>query len=136
MFFQNSLAFSMIQWILAIWSPVLLPFLNPTCTSASSWFTYCWSQSWRSLSITLLACEMSAIVWQFVLSLALPFFGIQMKIDLFQSYVHCWVVQICWHIECRDPITWFSNISPSVCLVFHYHNHVFRKALFFLILEM
>ena len=30
----------------------------------------------------------------------LPFFGIGMKIDLFQSYGHCWVSQICWHIEC------------------------------------
>ena len=28
---------------------------------------------------TLLACEMSAIVWQFEHSLALPFFGIEMK---------------------------------------------------------
>ena len=25
-------------------------------------FTYCWSLTWRILSITLLACEMSAIV--------------------------------------------------------------------------
>ena len=33
-------------------------------------------------------------------SLALPFFGIGMKIDLFQSCGHCWVFQICWHIEC------------------------------------
>ena len=31
----------------------------------------------------LLACEMSAIVWQFKHSLALPFFGIGMKADLF-----------------------------------------------------
>ena len=23
-----------------------------------------------------------------------------MKTDLFQSYYHCWVFQICWHIEC------------------------------------
>ena len=29
MFFWNSLAFSMIQWMLAIWSLVPLPFLNP-----------------------------------------------------------------------------------------------------------
>ena len=29
MFFWNSLAFSMIEWILTIWSLVLLPFLNP-----------------------------------------------------------------------------------------------------------
>ena len=30
----------------------------------------------------------------------LPFFGIEMKIDLFQSCGHCWVFQICLHIEC------------------------------------
>ena len=39
----------------------------------------------------LLACEMSAIVQYFAHSLALPFFGIGMKTDLFQSYGHCWV---------------------------------------------
>ena len=32
--------------------------------------------------------------------LALPFFGIGMKTDLFQSCGHCWVFHICWHIEC------------------------------------
>ena len=31
-------------------------------------------------------------------SLALPFFGIGMKTDLFQSRGHCWVFQICCHI--------------------------------------
>ena len=44
---------------------------------------------WRILSITLLACEMSAIVWSFEHSLALPFFGTGMKTDLFQCCVHC-----------------------------------------------
>ena len=38
MFFWNSLAFSMIQWMLAIWSLVPLPFLKPAWTSGSSWF--------------------------------------------------------------------------------------------------
>ena len=33
-------------------------------------------------------------------SLAFPFLGIGMKIDIFQSCGHCWVFQICWHIEC------------------------------------
>ena len=33
-------------------------------------------------------------------SLALPFFGIGVKTDLFQSCGHCWVFQICWHVEC------------------------------------
>ena len=55
------------------------------------------------LSITLLACEMSAIVQQFEHSLALPFFGIGMKTDLFQSCSLDWKFenfQICWHIAC------------------------------------
>ena len=54
MFFWNSLAFSMIQWMLAIWS-LPLPFLKPACTSGSSQFMYCWSLAWRIFSVTLLA---------------------------------------------------------------------------------
>ena len=65
----------------------LISFLNPPRTSGSSQFTYYWSLAWRILSITLLACEMSAIVQYFEHSLALPFLGIGMKADLFQS---CW----------------------------------------------
>ena len=90
----------MIQWMLAIWSLVPLPFLNPAWTSGSSQFTHCRSLTWRILGITLLACEISAIVRSFEHSLALPFFGIGMKTELFQSCGHCWVFQICWHIEC------------------------------------
>ena len=101
MFFWNSLAFSMTQQTLASWSLVPLPFLNPVWTSGSSRFMYCWNLAWRILSITLLACEMSAIVQQFEHSLALPFFGIGMKADLFQSCGHYWVFQICWHVECN-----------------------------------
>ena len=37
------------------------------------------------------------VVWAF---LALPFFEIGMKTNLFQSCAHCWVFQVCWHIEC------------------------------------
>ena len=55
MFFRNSFAFSMIQWRLAIWSLVPLPFLKSNCTSGTSQFTYCWSLAWRILIITLLA---------------------------------------------------------------------------------
>ena len=64
-------SFSMIQWMLAIWSLVPLPFLNPAWMSGSSQFTYYWNLAWR---ISLLACEMSVTVWQFEHSLALPFF--------------------------------------------------------------
>ena len=97
--FSNVLAFSMIQRMLAIWSLVPLPFLNPAWTSGSSWFTYCWRVAWRILSMTLLAREISAIVQQSEHSLALPFFGIGMKTDLPESCGHWWVFQICWHIE-------------------------------------
>ena len=57
------LELSSFQQMLAIWSLVPLPFLKPAWTSRSSRFTYCWSLAWRILSITLLECEMSAIVW-------------------------------------------------------------------------
>ena len=114
----------MIQWILEIWSLVPLPFLKSTWISGSSWFTYCWSLAYRILSITLLACEISTIVWQFERSLALPFFGIRMKTDLFQFFGHCWVFQIFWHIKCSTFTTssfriWNSSTgipSPTLAL--------------------
>ena len=37
-----------------------------------------------------------AVVWH---SLTLPLFEFGMKTALFQSCGHCWVFQICWHIE-------------------------------------
>ena len=86
MFYWNSLAFLMIQWMLAIWSLVPLPFLKPAWTSGSSWFTCCWSLACRILSITLLVCEMSAIVLYFEHSLALSFFGIGMKTEVDVNY--------------------------------------------------
>ena len=94
------LLFLMIQWRLAVWSLFPLSFLKPAWTSGSSWFTYYWSLAWRLLSSTLLACEMSATcstlntLWH-CLSL-----GLEWKLNLFQSCGHCWVFQICWHIEC------------------------------------
>ena len=99
--------------MLAILSLVPLPFLNPACTSGSSQFMYCWSLAWRILSIILLGCEMSAIVGQFEHSLALPFFGIGMKTDLFQSCGHCWLFQMCWHIECSTFTASSSRIWNS-----------------------
>ena len=49
---------------------------------------------------------MSAILRWFEHSLALPFFGIGVKTDLFQSCGHWWVFHICWHIE-------FSTFTAS-----------------------
>ena len=96
----------MIQQMLAIWSLVPLPFLNPAYTSGSSQFTYCWSLAWRILGITLSACEMSKIVQY---PLALPFFGIRIKTDLSQSCSHSWVFQMCWHTVCST----FTALSFS-----------------------
>ena len=100
MFFWNSLAFSMIQRMLAIWSLVPLPFLE---TSLNIWkftfhvllkpglenFEHYFTSVWDECNC--------AVVWAY---LALPFFGIEMKTDIFQSCGHCWVFQICWHFEC------------------------------------
>ena len=93
-FFLNSLAFSMIQEMLAIWSLVPLPFLNSACTSGSSQFTYCWSLAWRILSITLPACEMSAIVWIWT------FFGIALLWDWNEN----WPFPVLW------PLLSFPNL--------------------------
>ena len=65
------------------------------------------------LSITLLACEMGAVMQRFECSLALLFFGIGMKTDLLQSCGHCWVFQICWHIECSTFTASSFRISNS-----------------------
>ena len=78
-FFWNSLAFSLIQQMLIIWSLIPLPFLNPVRTSSSAWYTYYGRLAWRIMSIAVLACEMSAIAQKFEHSLALPFFEIEMK---------------------------------------------------------
>ena len=48
-----------------------------------------------------------------VLGLALPFFGIGMKTDLLQFCGHCWVFQICWHIEWSTLVPWCLQI-PSL----------------------
>ena len=76
---------------------------------------YCWSLAWRTLSITLLVSEMRAIVWEFEHSLVLPFYGIGMQTDFSQSCGHCWVFQICWHIEVSTlTASSFSILNSSV----------------------
>ena len=118
MFFWNSLAFLMIQCMLAVGPLVPVPFLNPSWTSGFSLFIYCWSLAWRILGITLLVCEISATLWVFEHSLAFPFFVTGIQTDLFQSCGHCWVFQICCHIECSTFIAssfkiWNSSTGIS-----------------------
>ena len=99
MFFWNSLAFSMIQrmlviWLqfsafskssLNIWKCTIHKLLKPGLENFEHYFANMWNE-----------CN-CVVVWTF---LVLPFFGIRMKPDLFQSFGHCWVFQICWHTEC------------------------------------
>ena len=59
--------------------------LKPGLENFEHYFTSVWDE-----------CN-CVVVWAFF---ALPFFGIGMQTDLFQSCGHCWVFQICWHIEC------------------------------------
>ena len=103
--------------MLVIWT--LVPLAFPACTPGSSQVKYWWSPAWRIFGIIFQACGISAILKQFEPSLALPFFGIGMKTDLFQSCSHCWVFQICWHTECSTFIAsscriWNSSVGiPS-----------------------
>ena len=62
-----------------------------------------------------------AVTWTFF---DIVLFGIGMKTDLFQSYGHCWVFQICWQNECSTFIAssfriWNSSTgipSPPLAL--------------------
>ena len=81
-----------------IWSLVPLLFLNPALTSGSFSVTYCLSLAWIILSITLLACEMSIIVW--------AFFGVAFLWDWNENWPfpvlwpllsdHWWVITPSW----------------------------------------
>ena len=92
---------------LAIWSLVFLPFPKPTWASVSSWFMYYWSLAWRILRITLLVCEMSAIMWYFEQSLALPFFGIGIN----------WPFPVLWPLlSFPNLLAYLSNIFLAMSL--------------------
>ena len=98
------------------WSLVPLPFLSPGWTSGNSRFLHCWNLYWRILSISLHVWDECncVVIW--------TFFGIDFpwhwnETDLFQSCGHCWVFQICWHIECStftDPSFRIWNTSTGI----------------------
>ena len=91
MFFWNSLAFSMIQWMLAI--------------SGSSDFSKPSLYTWKFSVHVLLKASFRdfehnlAIMWNEHSCLAVwTFFDIEMKTDLFQSRGRWWIFQMCWRI--------------------------------------
>ena len=55
-----------------------------------------------------------AVVWT---CFTLPFFGTEMKTDLFQSCVYCWVFQICWHIKCSTVTASYFRILNSLARI-------------------
>ena len=53
-------------------------------------------------------------------SFSTSFLGTGMRIDLFQSCSHCWVFQICWHIECNTLMTSsFRVLNSSTGIPLH-----------------
>ena len=91
MFSWNSLVLSMIQWMLAIWTLVPLPFLNPAWTSGSSQFTYCETNIMLYVNYTLIKTR--------ILVLISVFLGLS-----------SWAAQIPWRRHCMFPL-WRINIS-------------------------
>ena len=79
---SGSSAFS--KYSLNIWKFMVHIMLMPGLENFEHYFTSVWD-------------ECNCVIEP---SLALPFFGTGMKIDLFQSCGHCWVFQIFWPIEC------------------------------------
>ena len=111
MFFWNSLAFSMIQWMLAIWSLVPVPFLNPAWTygiwkflvyvlmkpslkNFEHYFTSVWDE-----------CN-CVVVW--------AFFGIAFLWDWNEN----WPFSVLW------PLLSFPNMLAY--WVQHFHSIIFR----------
>jgi len=115
--------------LLPIWSLVPLPFLNPTWSSGSSQFMDCWSLAWWILSITLLACEMSAVLWYLnILWHCFSFYGItEYYRDSFFQYFNVVVSslsQACSEnkplsYEHKVPLFWFlSSLLLNLGVVF------------------
>ena len=92
---------------LNIWKFSVHVLLKPSLENFEFYFASMWNK-----------CN-CAVVWTFIwhcFSL-----GIGMKTDLFQSCGHCWVSQICWHIECSTlRVSSFRNWNSSLKL---HHLH-------------
>ena len=82
-----------------IWKFSVHVLLKPSLENFEHYFASVWDEC---------SC---AVVWTFF---ALPFFGIGVKTDLFQSCGPGWVFQICWHIECSTlPASSFRTENCS-----------------------
>ena len=117
----SSFAFS--KSSLKIWKFLVHVLLKHSLENFEHYFASMWNE-----------CN-CAVVWAFF---ALPFFGIGMKTDLFQSCGHCWVFQVCWCTEYStftassfriwnnstgipsSPLVLFVVMLPKALLTSHY----------------
>ena len=91
---------------LNIWRFLVRILLNRHLENFEHYFTSMWDD-----------CN-CVVVWAF---LALPFFGIGMKTDLFQSCGLCCAFQICWQIECSMLTASSSRIWNNSAGIHHLH---------------
>ena len=97
--------------MLAIWSLVPLPFLNPTCTSESSWFLLKPSLKDSEHYLASMWNECNCVeVWTFI--------GIALLWDWNENWPFAILLplmnfQICWHIECSTLTASSFRISSS-----------------------
>ena len=111
--FPGTLAFSMIWQMLAIWSLVSLPFLNPAWTSGILWFTYYWSLSWRTFSIILLACKTVRYNFEYNCLVFWTIYGIAFLWDWNEN----------WPFPVLGPLLSFPNLLAY--WVQHLHSIIF-----------
>ena len=90
MYFWNSLAFSTIQQVLAVWSLVPLPFLNCVCTCGSSWFMYDCMVVWTFFT--------TALLWNWNENCSFPVLWLLLSFH------------ICWRIEYSTSTALSSRI--------------------------
>ena len=114
MFFWNSFAFLTIQQMLAIWYLVPLPFLNLAWTSGSSCYVHILLkpslENFEHDFVSVWDDCNCVLVWIFFVIAFLWYWNENWPLPVL---CHCWVFQICWHIESRTFITSSVRISNS-----------------------
>ena len=115
--------------MLAIWSLVPLPFLEPAWTSGSSQFTYCWKLAWRILKYYFTSVwdeRNCAVVWAFFgLAFLWDSFLLHSKLCL-QKLTQCCRTEARFAFKNRD---WNISLCPqsyqigSKCLINIYWVH-------------
>ena len=117
MFFWNSLAFSMIQRMLAIWSLVPLPFLKPAWTSGTTQSEQQLNQqmqNWRA------DCKLYVYfppLRELAPLIPMLFKGQMNSSIVFQSFSCVWIFVTLWTVACQSSLSFTisgvcSNLYP------------------------